>query len=71
MIHSTTREVLDGQPVEDLRAPSATVTVTLHDGRTVTVSTWSTCVGVGRFVTDLLGEPGARHTTTLGERDQR
>ncbi|MGW6498571.1 hypothetical protein [Nonomuraea angiospora] len=45
----------------------ATVTVTLRDGTQVTTSTWSTCVGVGRFVTDLLGAPAARHTTTLKE----
>jgi hypothetical protein len=44
---------------------SATVTVTLRDGSTVSTFTWSTCAGVGQFVADLLGEPTARAHTNL------
>lgn len=47
--------------------PAATITVILRDGRTVTTSTWSTCVGVGRFVESFLGAPTARHTATRQE----
>lgn len=48
-------------------ASGATITVTVRDGNTVTTTTWSTCAGVGRFVTDLLGEPAARHTIPVVE----
>ncbi|TYB50260.1 hypothetical protein FXF51_56900 [Nonomuraea sp. PA05] len=47
----------------------ASITVTLRDGSQVTTSTWNACVGVGRFVTDLLGPPAATHTTTIEEEE--
>lgn len=45
----------------------ATITVTLRDGRVVTTSTWSACLGVGAFVASFLGQPAARHTLTTEE----
>jgi hypothetical protein len=41
---------------------AALVTVTTHDGDKVTVSTWTTCPGVGQFVAHFLGKPSSRHT---------
>ncbi|WP_067184541.1 hypothetical protein [Microtetraspora niveoalba] len=64
---STSTEALAGTsggglptPAPALPRRSAQITVTTRDGDRVTVSTWSTCAGVGDFVSMLLGEPGSR-----------
>lgn len=55
-------------PRLEVRGPkSAVVTVTERDGERVTVSTWTTCVGVGAFVRDLLGQPGQQVTVNARE----
>lgn len=63
----TDQHTAEAPRVGGLGPRSATVTVTLRDGTTITTSTWSTCAGVGQFVADLLGEPTARAHTNLKE----
>lgn len=54
-----------GGPPHPGPAPrDATITVTQRAGARVTVDTWDTCHGVATFISNVLGEPGARVEAT-------
>ncbi|MGW4469692.1 hypothetical protein ACWENQ_08465 [Nonomuraea sp. NPDC004354] len=54
-------------PELEVRERAAMVTVTMHDGDKVTVTTWTTCVGVAGFVRSFLGEPSSTYVVNLRE----
>ncbi|MFE3449651.1 hypothetical protein ACFXJ8_12015 [Nonomuraea sp. NPDC059194] len=54
-------------PEVEVGRNAAMVTVTTHDGDTVTVTTWTTCPGVGAFVRGFLGQPTSSYEVTLNQ----
>lgn len=67
---SSTVEALTAERGGGLPTPprrTATITLTDRCGDQVTVSTWTTCIGVADFITAFLGEPGQRSTITATE----